>query len=147
MHEVRRDGPGEGTPLVVRFADEPHVAEPQVPQTAVDELRGGARRARAEVPRVHECHRKPGARGVRGGRRADHSPSDHEQVERRSLECLSRGGAASLRVILYAHRGFVHARQPAGSTTSTRAKGALPGRSSRAATMWSSAVTSRISAP
>ncbi len=73
--------------------------------------------------------------------------SDHEQVERRSLERLSRGGAARLRVIRYAHSGFVHARRPAGSTTSTRAKGALPGRSSRAATMWSSAVTSRISAP
>ena len=76
-------------------------------------------------PRVDERHRKPCARGVRGGRRADHAASDHEQVERRSLERLARGGAPP-RVPL-AHSGFVHARRPAASTTSTRAKGASAG--------------------
>ena len=127
MHEVRRDGPGQGAPLVVRLADEPHVSEAQVAQAAVDQLRRRARRARAEVPRVDERDREPGAGGVRGGRRADHAASDHEQVERRPLERLSRGGPARLRVIGYAHRGFVHARRPAGSTTSTPGEGRVAG--------------------
>ena len=147
MHEVRRDGPGQRAPLVVRLADEPHVSEAQVAQATVDELGRRARRSGAEVPRVDERDREPGAGGVRGGRSADHAASDHEEVERRPLERVSRSGPARLRVIGYAHSGFVHARRPAGSTTSSRAKGALPGRSSRAATMWSSDVTSRISAP
>ena len=94
MHEVRRDGPGQRAPLVVRLADEPHVSEAQVAQATVDELRRRARRARAEVPRVDERDREPGAGGVRGGRRADHAASDHEQVERRSLERVARGGPA-----------------------------------------------------
>ena len=43
------------------------------------------------------------------------------------VERLARGGPARVRVIVYAHSGFVHARRPAGSTTSSRAKGGVAG--------------------
>ena len=79
--EVRRNRPCQRAPLVVRLADEPHVAEAQVAEASVDELGGGARRARAEVARVDERHGEPFARGVRSGRSADHAAADHEQVE------------------------------------------------------------------
>ena len=105
----------------------------------MDELGGGARRARAEVARVDECHGEPFARGVRSGRSADHAAADHEQVEVGARERLPgrRPG----------HRGFVHAFRPDASTISTRANGAVSGRSSRAATIRPSAVVSSTSAP
>ena len=148
MHEVRRDRPGERPPLVVRLAHQADVPETQVAQAAVDELRGCARRARAEVPGLDQRDGEARACGVRRRRGTDHAAADHEQVECRPPERLARSGTPLARgEPRYDHRGFVHARRPAGSTTSTRANGALPGRSSRAATMPSSGETSRISAP
>ena len=129
----------QGAPLAVRLADQANVAETQVAQPAVHELRRGARRPRAEVARVDERDGEPFPRSVRGGRRSDHAAADHEQVERRPLERLAAGG--------FRQSGFVHAFLPHASTTSTRAKGAVSGRSSRAATTRSSGVVSSTSAP
>ena len=46
-------------PLVVRLADEPHVAEPQVAQAAVDQLRRRARCRAAEVPASTSATARP----------------------------------------------------------------------------------------
>ena len=143
---MRGDVGGQGTALVVRLAHEAHVAEPQVAEPAVDELGRRARRARPEVPGVDEGHGEPRAGRVGGGRRADHAPADDEQIERPTRERLACGGPPLDRRYC-GHSGFVHARPPAGSTTSSRAKGAVSGRSSRAARIQPSCETSRISAP
>ena len=92
VHEVRGDVGGQGTPLVVGLAHEADVAEAQVAEPAVDELRRRARRPRAEVARVDEGHRETRAGCVGGRRRADHAPADDEQVERRARERLACGG-------------------------------------------------------
>ena len=94
MHQVRCDGPGRRAALVVRLAHQAHVAETQVAKTAVHELRRGARRARAEVAGVDERDGEALARGVRGGRGADHAAADHEEVVCRAPERLARRGAA-----------------------------------------------------
>ena len=53
----------------------------------------------------------------------------------------------STRRLLAAHRAFVHARLPAGSSTSIRAYGVSRGRSRRAAVISPAPSRSRISAP
>jgi len=90
--EVRRDDAHERPPFLVGFADEPHVAEAQVTQAAVDELRGRARRRRAEVALVHERHRKACTGRLAGDPGPDDPGSDDEEVElaaRELLESLS----------------------------------------------------------
>ena len=87
---MRRDDGQQSPPLLVRLADEADVAEPQVPEAAVDQLRGRGRRARAEVTLVDQRHREPGARRRRRDPRADDSAADHEQVERPAPEPLDR---------------------------------------------------------
>ena len=91
---MRRNIGGEGAALVVRLADETDVAEAQVAQAAVDELRRRARGSRAEVPGVDERDGQARACGVgsRGG--ADHPAADDEQVERPRRERLARRGPA-----------------------------------------------------
>ncbi len=79
---------------MVRLAHEPDVAETQVAQAAVDELRRRARGAGAEVAGVDERDGKPRTRGMGGGRGADHPAADHEQVERPRRERLARSGPA-----------------------------------------------------
>src|SRR5207245_7504337 len=68
-------------PLLVRLADEADVAEPQVPEAAVDQLRGRTRRPAAEVAAVHERHGETVPRRRRRDPRADDAAADHEQVE------------------------------------------------------------------
>jgi hypothetical protein len=87
---VRRDVRREGSALVVCLSHEPNVAETQVAQAAVDELRRRARGTGAEVTGVDERDGEPRTRGVGGGGGADHPAADHEQVERPRRERLSR---------------------------------------------------------
>jgi hypothetical protein len=60
-HEMRRDDGHERAPFVVSLANEADVAEPQVAQAAVDELRRGAGSRAAEVAAVDERHGEPDA--------------------------------------------------------------------------------------
>lgn len=116
MDEVRRDRPGQRASLVVRLADEPHVAETEVAQPAVDELRGGTRGARAEVARVDERDREALTRRVCGRGGPDHAAADDEEVERRPRERVARrlpgqsGLVHAVRPELMGRRGFAGAR-------------------------------------
>ncbi len=96
----------------MRFAHEPDVAEPQVAEPAVDQLRGCARGCPGEVAFVDERHVEP----VRGrslcDAGADDSAADHEQVELARAELLEG--------VYAVHSGFVQARCPPVSDTSTR---------------------------
>ncbi len=118
MHEVRRDDARQHAPLVMRLAHEADIAHPQVPKTAVDELRRRTRRRPAEVPRVDERHGEPGAGRVGGDRSSDDATADDEQVEPRRCERLERVGAGNGRG--QTRNGFDHAFIPAESVTSTR---------------------------
>ena len=117
MDEVRRDDVRQHAPLVVRLADEAHVAHPQVPQSAVDELRRGARGRTTEVTGIDERDRKPRPGGVSRDTRADDAPTDDEQIELSRRECLERVAAR----VGHTRNGFDHAFRPAGSVTSMRA--------------------------
>src|SRR6185503_21092032 len=79
--EVRGDDAHQRAALFVRLADEPDVAQAQVAQTAVDQLRGRARRSGAEVALVDERYGKPGARRLVGDPGTDDPSADHQQVE------------------------------------------------------------------
>src|SRR5438270_886748 len=139
-NEMRRDHPHEQAPLVVRLADEPHVAEPQVPEPAVDQLRGGARRRAAEVALVDERDVEPVRRRRLGDAGADDPAADHQQVElprAQPLECVGAGHESQI--------GFVHARPPFASATSTRTYGTWYGHSSRAAVIPPAASRATIS--
>ena len=88
--EVRGDDAHEGAPLLVCLADEPHVAETQVAEAAVDELRGRARRRGAEVALVDERDREPRARRLVGDAGSDDPGADDQQVELAARELLER---------------------------------------------------------
>ena len=108
---------------MVRLADEADVAEPQVAQPAVDQLRRRARRRACEVALVDE---RDGETVRRRGLRdagADDPAADHEQVELARRELLERRYA-------FVHSGFVQAFRPWGSQTSMRPNGASGGFSS-----------------
>ena len=140
--EVRRDDAHQRPPLLVGLADEPHVAEAEVAEAAVDQLGRRGRRAAAEVAPVDERNREPVSRGRLGDAGADDAAADHEQVEAAIAELGDRAGAA-----LYGQSGFVHAFLPEASASSSRPYSAPHGRSSRAAVIAPSVSRSRISAP
>ena len=79
--EVGRDHLHQQPPLVVGLSHQADVAQPEVAEAAVDQLRRGARGPRAEVPAVDKRDGEPGARRLGRDARADDAPSDHEQVE------------------------------------------------------------------
>ena len=88
-HEVRRDDLRQHASFVMRLAHEPDVAEAQVAETAVDELRRRARRPPAKSsPRPARPQARPG--GVGGDGSADDPSSDDEQVEAPGRELLDR---------------------------------------------------------
>jgi hypothetical protein len=68
---MRRDDLHERPALMMRLAHEPDVAEAEVAEAAVDELRRGRRRARAEVRAVDERDGEPGPGRVRRDTRPD----------------------------------------------------------------------------
>ena len=79
---------------MVRLADEPHVAEPEVAQAAVHQLRRGARGSPGEVALVDERDLEA-VRGRRlGDAGADDAAADHEQVELADGEPLERDRSA-----------------------------------------------------
>ncbi len=88
MDEVRRDHVRERAPLVVRLSHETDVAEPEIAEPTVDQLRRGARRARPEITCVDERDDKSLAGCMCGGRGTDDSTADDEQVERAGRELL-----------------------------------------------------------
>ena len=90
--QVRGDHAHEAAPLLVRLADEPNVAEAQVAEAAVDELRGRARRRRAEVALVNQRDHEPCARRLVGDSGSDDPGADDQEVELAApelLECVS----------------------------------------------------------
>ncbi len=127
--EVRRDDTQQRPPLRVGFPHELHVAEPEVAQAAVDQLRRGARRGAAEIGAVDERDAQTGSRCLVGQPCSDDPAADHEEVVRGPCELGARSGAAWA----HGHSGLVQAFPPRASVTSTRAYAAVPGRSSRAA--------------
>jgi hypothetical protein len=70
------------------LTDEADVAKAEVAQSAVDQLRGRARRLRAEVGPVHQRDRKPCTGGLARDSRANDSSADDEHVEAARLELL-----------------------------------------------------------
>ncbi len=89
-HEVRRHDPEQCPTFGVRFADELHVAEPEVAKAAVDQLRRGARRGGAEVAAVDERDAEAGAGRFVRDAGADDPAADDEQVEGRAREFGAR---------------------------------------------------------
>jgi len=127
---------------VVRFAHEPDVAEAEVAQPAVDELRRRARGRPGEVALVDERNVEAvRGRGL-GDAGADDPAADHEQVELGRPESLEIG-----RTVYWAagvHSGFVQARHARVSDTTTRPNGARGGFSRRQAVMRPAESRSRI---
>ena len=135
---MRRDDVHQQPPLVMRLAHEPDVAEPQVAEAAVDQLRRRARRRAREVALVDERDREPVRRRRLRDAGADDPAADHEQVELARRELLERGYAC-------VHSGFVQAlRALRRRTTSMRPYGASGGRSSRHAVIRPAESRSRI---
>jgi hypothetical protein len=66
---------------MMRLAHEAHVAEAEIAETSMDELRGSARGRAAEVARVDERDREACAGGVSRDSGADDPAADDEQVE------------------------------------------------------------------
>ena len=93
-HEVRRDDLRQHAPLVMRLAYKANVAESQVAEPAVDELRRRARGPAREVPRFDQRDREPEPGGVGGDGGANDPSSDDEQVEPPRRELLDRSHAS-----------------------------------------------------
>ena len=107
LHEMRRDDVHQQSALVMGFAYEADVAKPQVAQATVDQLRGGGRRAGAEVGLVEERDGEAGTCRLGGDSGSDDPGSDHEQVELPPSELLGCGLASA-----QPHSGFVQAFWP-----------------------------------
>ena len=104
LDEVRRDDAHQVAPLLVRLADEAHVAHLQVAQAAVHELRRRARGGAREVAAFDERHVEAVRARRLGDPGSDDPAADHEQVEPPRRELLDRRYAI--------HSGFVQARLP-----------------------------------
>lgn len=76
-----RDDLRQYAPLVMRLSYEADVAEAEVAQPAMDELRGCARGAASEVACLHERDSESGARGMGRDPGADDAAAHDEQVE------------------------------------------------------------------
>ena len=92
-HLVRRDDLRQHAPLVMRLAYKANVAESQVAEPAVDELRRRARGSAREIPGLDERDREPEPGGVGGDGGADDPSSDDEQVEAPGRKLLDRSRA------------------------------------------------------
>ena len=90
-HEVGCDEPAERVHLGERLADEAEVAEAEVAQPAVDQLRRRARRARCEVVALDERDPEPVPGGDLGDAGSDDPAADDEQVEPSRPQALERG--------------------------------------------------------
>ena len=108
MDEVRRDDVRQGATLVVRLAYEADVAETEVAEAAVDQLRGRARGRPAEVALIDERHGETDPRSVGRDPRADDPAADDEQVELALAELRERA------LTSHVENGPLHAVPPAG---------------------------------
>jgi hypothetical protein len=90
---VRRNASHEVAALLVCFADEPHVAESQVAQPSVDELRRGARGRATEVAALDQRNRKPVPGRGCGDAGADDPAAYDEQIEVSAGKLFERTGA------------------------------------------------------
>jgi hypothetical protein len=96
-------------------ADRGDVAEREVAQASVDELRGAARCARGEVARLEQGHAQAAASSFAGDAGACDASTDHDQVEALGLEPRDTGFALAA-----AQRGRRHRRSvTAGSGPKT----------------------------
>ena len=91
--QVWRDETAERMHLGQRLTDEAEVAEAQVAQAAVDELRRRARRARREVVALDERDPEPVPRSNLGDAGSDDPATHDEQVEPLRAQALERGGS------------------------------------------------------
>jgi hypothetical protein len=96
-HEVRRDAE-QRAPLAARLEDEVEVAVLEVAYAAVDEARGAAGGAGAEVVALDEGDAEAAERGVARDAGARDAPADDEEVEGVAREALEEGGAGGSRV-------------------------------------------------
>ena len=92
-HEVRGDPARERLDLAERLTDEREVAEAEVAEPAVDELRGCARRPGGEVAALDERDGEPVARRELGDAGAEDPAADDEQVEALAAEPFEGRGA------------------------------------------------------
>jgi hypothetical protein len=90
---MRRDASHEVASLLVCFAYEAHVAEAQVAQPAVDELRRGARGLPAEIAAFDECDRHPMPGRCSGDPGADYPAAHDQKIEVAAGKLLERTGA------------------------------------------------------
>ena len=81
VDEMRRDDVRQRPPLVVSLAHQPHVAQAQVAQAAVNQLRRRRRGGGCEVAPVDERDRESVRRGGLRDPRPDDPAADDEQVE------------------------------------------------------------------
>jgi hypothetical protein len=81
----------EDLALKRRGADRGDVAEREVAQPPVNELRGTARGARGEVTRLEQGHAQATASSFAGDAGACDAPTDHDQVEALGLEPRDAG--------------------------------------------------------
>ena len=81
MDEMRGDDVRQRPPLVMRLAHEADVAQAQVAESAVNQLRRGRRGGCREVAAVDEGDRQPVRRRGLGDARPDDPAADDQQVE------------------------------------------------------------------
>jgi hypothetical protein len=128
-HQVRRDTSSQQAPLPKRRADEPESPRPQVPQSTVYQLAGGARGGSPEVSGVHERHPQPGTRSLERHPRPHDAAPDHHQVEATPSQRLQR--ALTDLGPTYAQARLAIVREPAtiSATVSERRSKASSGNS------------------
>ena len=90
--QVRRDASHQQAALLVCFAYEAHVAEAQVAQPSVDELRRGARGLAAEVAAFDERDREPVPGRGCGDAGADDPAAHDQQIEVSARKLFERDG-------------------------------------------------------
>jgi hypothetical protein len=90
---VRGDPARERLDLAERLPDEREVAEAEVAEPAVDELRGRARRPGGKIAALDERDGEPVARRELGDAGAEDSAADDEQVEALAAEPIEGRGA------------------------------------------------------
>jgi hypothetical protein len=106
-HEMRRHYAHQQATLVVRLADEANIAQPEIAESTVNQLRGRGRGAPAKVATFDECDGEAVARGLGRDPCSDDPSADHEQIEVALRQLLDRPPAR-----VQGHSGFVQAFRP-----------------------------------
>ncbi len=80
-HEVRRDGFDEHPALAQRLAHEGEIELLEIPEPAMDQLRGSARGSGGEVAFLDEAYTQPTRRGIESDPGPGDTAADHHEVE------------------------------------------------------------------